>query len=195
VKAYYDRRAPEYDDWYLRRGRWTGVQPDGWSEELDTLGATLRGLPPARTLDVACGTGFMTRRLRGDLTALDQSARMLDIARERLPAATLVQGDALALPFAQGSFDRVVTMSFYGHLEEPDRLRFLAETRRVAHELVVVDASREHSPVDEEWQARVLNDGSAWSVFKRYFTPQRLLDELGGGEVLHVGRWFVAVRS
>jgi demethylmenaquinone methyltransferase/2-methoxy-6-polyprenyl-1,4-benzoquinol methylase len=195
VKAYYDRRAPEYDDWYLRRGRFAGVEPDGWREELDALSATLAELRPARTLDVACGTGFMTRSLRGEVTALDQSARMLDIARERLPEATLVEGDALALPFEDDSFERVVTMSFYGHLEEPDRLRFLAETRRVARELVVVDAARANAPVDEEWQERILNDGSKWSVLKRYFTPRRLLDELGGGEVLHAGRWFVAVRS
>jgi demethylmenaquinone methyltransferase/2-methoxy-6-polyprenyl-1,4-benzoquinol methylase len=195
VKAYYDRRAPEYDDWYLRRGRWADVEPDGWRDELDALGQMLERLPPARTLDVACGTGFMTRRLRGEITALDQSARMLEIARERLPEGELVEGDALALPFEAHSFDRVVTMSFYGHLEDADRVRFLAEARRVAHELVVVDASRAHSPVDEEWQARVLRDGSEWSVFKRYFTPAGLVEELGGGEMLHAGRWFVAVRS
>jgi ubiquinone/menaquinone biosynthesis C-methylase UbiE len=194
VKAYYDRRAPEYDDWSLRRGRWAGVEPDGWREELDALGNVLELLTPARTLDVACGTGFMTRRLRGHVTALDQSPRMLELARDRLPRVRLVQGDALALPFPERSFDRVVTMSFYGHLEEDDRARFLAEARRVAEELVVVDTSRAHSPVDEEWQARVL-DGSEWSVFKRYFTSGAFVEELGGGDVLHDGRWFVAVRS
>jgi demethylmenaquinone methyltransferase/2-methoxy-6-polyprenyl-1,4-benzoquinol methylase len=195
VKAYYDRRAPEYDDWYLRRGRWAGVEPDSWREELDALGNVLERLTPARTLDVACGTGFMTRRLRGDLTALDQSRRMLELAGDRLPRVRLVQGDALALPFPERSFSRVVTMSFYGHLEEDDRVRFLSEARRVADELVVVDASRAHSRVDEEWQARVLDDGSEWSVFKRYFTSGALVEELGGGDVLHDGRWFVAVRS
>jgi hypothetical protein len=60
---------------------------------------------------------------------------------------------------------------------------------------VIVDASREHSPVAEEWSRRVLRDGSAWEVFKRYFEPAALLGELGGGEVLHAGRWFVVVRS
>ena len=41
--------------------------------------------------------------------------------------------------------------------------------------------------------ARVLNDGSTWEVFKRYFTARALAAELGGGEVLHDGRWFVVV--
>ncbi len=41
----------------------------------------------------------------------------------------------------------------------------------------------------------MLNDGSTWEVYKRYFTAAGLAEELGGGEMLHEGRWFVAVRS
>ena len=44
------------------------------------------------------------------------------------------------------------------------------------------------------WQPRVLSDGSEWTVYKRWFTGLGLADELGGGEVLHDGHWFVAVR-
>jgi hypothetical protein len=65
----------------------------------------------------------------------------------------------------------------------------------MAPELVVVDASNQHVSVDEEMQERILNDGSRWEVYKRYFTPQRLADELGDGEELFSGRWFVAVRA
>jgi hypothetical protein len=46
-----------------------------------------------------------------------------------------------------------------------------------------------------EVQERILNDGSRWEVYKRFFTPDELLTELGGGETLFSGRWFVAVRS
>jgi hypothetical protein len=41
----------------------------------------------------------------------------------------------------------------------------------------------------------VLNDGSRWEVYKRWFTGRGLVEELGGGTVLHDGRWFVVVRS
>jgi hypothetical protein len=75
------------------------------------------------------------------------------------------------------------------------RARFLAEARRVAPELVVVDASRSHAEVDEEWSRRILDDGSAWEVYKRYFTPESLVAELGGGTVLFAGAWFVAVQA
>jgi hypothetical protein len=46
-----------------------------------------------------------------------------------------------------------------------------------------------------EWQERRLKDGSRWQVYKRFFTPERLLAELGGGRVLYAGRWFIAVAS
>lgn len=195
VKAYYDARAPEYDDWFHGRGRYAERARPDWDEELAALVETIESLPPGRTLDVACGTAFLTRHLRGELTCLDQSARMLAIAAERVPHAELVQSDAFPLPFADKAFDRVFTGHFYGHLEEPERAAFLEDARRVADELVVVDSSLAHSPVEVEWQPRVLNDGSEWEVFKRFFRGAGLASELGGGEVLHEGRWFVVVRA
>ena len=194
MKEYYDKRAPEYDDWYLGRGLFEPRDRAGWDAELEQLFAVIRSLKPGRTLDVACGTGFLTRHLRGDVVGRDQSTRMLDEARTQAPSVTCVQGDALALPFIVHSFDRVFTGHFYGHLEPAERERFLTEARRVSNELVVVDASRKHSEVDEHMSPRVLNDGSAWEVFKRYFTGAGLAAELGGGDVLHEGEYFVVVR-
>jgi demethylmenaquinone methyltransferase/2-methoxy-6-polyprenyl-1,4-benzoquinol methylase len=106
-----------------------------------------------------------------------------------------VTGDALALPFADGEFGRVLTGHFYGHLESGDRSRFLAEARRVAPELVVIDSHLQPGHEPEEWQQRTLNDGSRHTVYKRYFTGPGLAEELGGGEVLLDGEWFVAVRT
>ena len=195
--AYYDRRAPEYDDWYLGVGLFADRERPGFDDELGLVTDVLAGLPATRTLDVACGTGFLTRHLRGAVTGLDASARMLAIASSRIAGATFVRGDALALPFPDDSFDRVVSGHFYGHLDDEQRIAFLREARRVAPELVLVDASRSHSPVEEEWSERRLNDGTAWEVYKRWFEPEALLAEVGttGGDVLHAGHWFVVVRS
>lgn len=126
------------------------------------------------------------------MTALDQSARMVEIARERLPEATVVQGDAVPLPFPGASFDRVVTGHFYGHLLPGEQERFLAEAR-VAPQIVVVDTARRPDRPAETWEERILDDGSAHAVYKRYFTTAELGGELGGGEVLFDGRWFVIV--
>src|SRR5262249_18747686 len=120
VREYYDRRAPEYDDWWLGEGLYAPV-PKGWSEERDQLMASLETLRATRALDVACGTGFVTNRLRGEITGLDHSHEMLDVARRRNPSVTFLQGDALALPFADNGFERVFASHFYGHLEDGER--------------------------------------------------------------------------
>ena len=195
MKAYCERRAPEYDDWWLGTGLHAGRHRPGWHESVAGLTAALAALPAARTLDVACGTGFLTQHLPGTIVGLDQSEAMLEIARERLPGSTFFQSDAPPLPFPDGSFDRVFTSFFYGHLAEDNRRAFLDEARRVAGELVVVDSAlnEDHEPV--EWQERVLKDGSAWQVYKRFFTSRELGEELGGGETLYQSRWFVAVRA
>ena len=191
MKAYYDTRAPEYDDWWLAAGLHAPARA-GWTEERDRFFDVLRALPPKRTLDVACGTGFVTRQLPGEVIGLDQSARMLELAGRYVE---VVQGDGVELPFADSSFERVFTSHFYGHLEEAERVRFLAEARRVAPELVVADAALHDGVERAEWQERRLKDGSRWQVYKRFFTGESLLAELGGGDVLFEGRWFLAVRA
>jgi ubiquinone/menaquinone biosynthesis C-methylase UbiE len=167
----------------------------GWAEDVAALRAVVAALPPARTLDVACGTGYLTRDLRGEVVGLDASRAMVGIARERVPGARLVVGDALSLPFGDGEFERIFTAHFYDHLQPGERERFLAEARRVASaELVVVDTALQPDHPPEEWQERVLDDGSRHRVYKRWFTAEGLAAELGGGETIHAGPWFVAVR-
>jgi demethylmenaquinone methyltransferase/2-methoxy-6-polyprenyl-1,4-benzoquinol methylase len=194
MRSYYEARAAEYDDWYLGTGRFATRDRPGWDAERDALVAALAALPPARTLDVACGTAFLTRHLRGFVVGLDQSAGMVRIAQSRLPEGLALVGDALALPFADGAFDRVLAGHFYGHLSEGERAAFLSEARRVAAELVVVDSALREGEPDEAWQERELDDGSRHRVYKRWFTPAGLGRELGDGlRTLHAGRWFVAV--
>jgi SAM-dependent methyltransferase len=195
MRAYYEQRAEEYDDWWLGRGVFARRARAGWEAEVETVLAAVAGLDPCRTLDVACGTGFVTRHLRGDVTGLDQSATMVAIAEDRLGGGRAVQADAVPLPFADGAFDRVFTANFYSHLLAPERAPFLTEARRVAPSLVVLDAALQPGGAAEEWQERRLNDGSRHRVYKRFFTPEGLADEVGGGRVLHAGHWFVLVAT
>jgi ubiquinone/menaquinone biosynthesis C-methylase UbiE len=174
MRAYYDRRAREYDDWWHGTGLFATRDRPGWAEETDRLIAVLRSLPPAHVLDVACGTAFLTRHLRGEVVALDQSAEMVRIAAARMPHARVVQGDAVPLPFPDGSFDRIVTGHFYGHLLPEEREAFVAEARRVAHELIVVDTARRPGVAEQEWQERILDDGTRHRVFKRFLSGERL---------------------
>ena len=91
-----------------------------------------------RVLEVACGTGIVTRRLRealppsAKLIATDLSEPMLVFARGKLGDGGSIewqQADAMALPFADESFDAVVCQ--FGLMFVPDKLAALREMRRV----------------------------------------------------------------
>ena len=85
-----------------------------------------------RVLDACCGTGDLAladERAGGTVTGLDFSERMLERARGKSASVEWVQGDALALPFPDSSFD-VVTVGF-GVRNVSDLEGGLAELRRV----------------------------------------------------------------
>lgn len=193
-RRYYDARAAEYDDWWLGRGLFAARERPGWHDERRRLERFVAALPPARTLDVACGTGFLTRHLAGEVTGLDQSAEMTRIAAVRYPRGRFIRGDALALPFRDATFDVVLTAHFYGHLGPADRKHFLAQARRVASRIIVVDSALRPGVAPEETQERVLNDGSRHAVYKRYFTADALAGELDGVPLFR-GTWFVAAAA
>jgi demethylmenaquinone methyltransferase/2-methoxy-6-polyprenyl-1,4-benzoquinol methylase len=187
---YYEQRAPEYDEWYTSDGLFASRERPGWSDEVDRVVEVVQSLPAKRTLDVACGTGFLGRHLSGDVIATDRSIGMVRVARPRLSGRRVVVGDALALPFVNGGFERVLTGHFYGHLPPPERASFLAEARRLAPELVVIDSAVRPGIAPEGWQDRVLNDGSHHRVYKRYFLGPDVAEEIGG-VCLFAGRYFV----
>ena len=67
-----------------------------------------------RVLDVACGTGnaaAVAAAAGARVSGLDGSARLLEVARERVPDGEFVRGDAAAMPFEDGAFDAAVSVS------------------------------------------------------------------------------------
>src|SRR3954471_20220970 len=88
--------------------------------------------PGERVLDLACGTGNAARAAAAagaPVTGLDSAPRLVEVARERVPDAEFVVGDALELPFDDGAFDVVV--SVFGVIFVPDPARAIAEIVRV----------------------------------------------------------------
>jgi ubiquinone/menaquinone biosynthesis C-methylase UbiE len=92
--------------------------------------------PPGGVLEIACGTGIVTRGLRGRVdpqvrvVATDISKAMLDYACAKVPGAIDWRiADAAALPFAEGEFGAVVCA--FGVMFVPDKARAFAEARRV----------------------------------------------------------------
>lgn len=185
-KRYYHLRACEYD-W----GAWE-PKTEEQAEEIASIVGVISALPAATTLDVACGTGFLSQHLPGEVTLLDASDDMLALAAPRMPTARLVRAEALPLPFAEASFQRVFSSHFYDHLEPVERKQFRTEASRVGGELILVQQTG--TTHREGLERRALQDGSSHEIYKVYFTPDSLLDELGGGELLYRGPLLLAAR-
>ncbi|WP_158845631.1 class I SAM-dependent methyltransferase [Saccharothrix deserti] len=155
-----------------------------WTEPLLDL-AGVR--PGERVLDVACGTGVLTRRAAdrvgptGRVVGLDLGDGMLTVARRLRPDLDWRQGDAAAMPFADGAFDRVLCQS--GLMFFPDTTRALHEMGRVcAADGVVglqVYSSLDRQPAYGPWVETVARHTGpeAVSLLSTYWS-QGDLDEL-----------------
>lgn len=102
--------AADYDAWYdTPRGCWIG------ETEYRLLLRQLDPQPGERLLDVGCGTGWFTRRLARqptlDVTGIDIDTAALVFARSRDCHSTYLHADALRLPFADASFERVISVT------------------------------------------------------------------------------------
>jgi demethylmenaquinone methyltransferase/2-methoxy-6-polyprenyl-1,4-benzoquinol methylase len=127
VQAMFDRIARVYD---LMNSVMTAGMHHRWRERaVDLAGVG----PGSRALDVATGTGDLAVELaaRGaEVTGLDFSEPMLELARGKAPGVEWVQGNALDLPYGDGEFD-AVTVGF-GARNFSDLGRGLREMARVA---------------------------------------------------------------
>jgi ubiquinone/menaquinone biosynthesis C-methylase UbiE len=188
MKEYYERRAPEYDATTYELFRAGAEAPD-----LEALERLVRTLPRGRMLDIACGTGWLTRLLSGDVVGVDQSEAMLAIARRGVPAARFVRAEIPPLPFEDDSFDIALAAHIYSHFEaEGVRREFVHEALRVAPRLLVVEQAWRPGLDEETWEERSLADGSRHHVFKRYYTAERLAAELHGSVELDTASFVAA---
>jgi demethylmenaquinone methyltransferase/2-methoxy-6-polyprenyl-1,4-benzoquinol methylase len=192
MKRYYDLRAPEYDETTYELAR---SDPE-LAPDLDALEAMIANIDAARVLDVACGTGWLSRRLGGRVTLVDQSAKMLEIARTRNPDASWVRADIPPFPFGSGTFDVILACHFYSHLNDAaSRQAFLTECARVGSSLVLVEQAPRRGAEHGGWEERRLRDGSRHSVYKRYRTADRLAAEVGGCVLLANPTYVAAFRG
>ena len=117
--------------------------------------------PGDTVLDVATGTGAvaleLVRRKRCDVVGLDQSAQMLEIARQRLPHIRLVEGDADHLPFPDASFDALTFTYLLRYVDDPAAtLRELARVVRPGGTVVGLEFGVPPNPVARAlWRAYV----------------------------------------
>ena len=210
---YYEARAPEYDDWYLRRGRYErgAIHDAAWNAELDAAGRWLDGLAwTGEIVELAAGTGWWSPLLasRGELSLYDTSAAALDRARDRLVAhglrAHLHVRDAWDEP------DRNVDGLFLGfwlsHVPRERLAAFLELCRRWLRpggRLAFIDSvadpasgAADHPTPADDRAVRRLEDGREFTIVKVFYEPAELsdaLEEAGftGAEITTTGRFFL----
>lgn len=132
-----------------------------WAREREALRAV--GLEPgARLLEVGCGAGALLGPLTADFAPRLAVGVEIDLenARRAARVAPVVRGDGAALPFADGSFERVLFRFVLRHVRDPAAL--LAEARRVlvpGGRVIAVDADDGTLALDPE--------PAAWPALKR----------------------------
>jgi demethylmenaquinone methyltransferase/2-methoxy-6-polyprenyl-1,4-benzoquinol methylase len=140
----FDRIARVYD---LMNSVMTAGMHHRWRERAADLA---RVGPGARALDVATGTGDLAIELarRGaEVTGLDFSEPMLELARCKAPGLDWAQGDALELPYADSEFDAVTVGFGARNFSDLDRgLREMARVTRAGGRVVVLEITTPQKP-------------------------------------------------
>jgi Methyltransferase domain len=196
---YYDRRAVEGTRTIGHAlAYWKGLGVEATAADIEGEAAEvrrlIRSMPSSPFVEVGAGPGTFTADLPGWGIALDQSEAALRVVRSSPADTPVVRGDALRLPVRDRAVARVFAAHIYGLLTEEDRGPFLSEARRIAEELVVVDAGRPPGVPAEHWQRRTLGGGETFRVFRRHFDAEVLAAEIDG-RPLFSGRFYVMVSA
>src|SRR4051794_36258103 len=139
--------------------------------------------PRGQGLDVGCGTGLLAERLAGaghQMSGVDPSEGMLDVLRARTDKVAATRASGTALPYADDSFDLVLTVAVLHHVAEPvdvrETLREMVRVARPGGRILVWD----HNPRNPYWarlMARVPQDTGE----ERLIPEEEVLDGLRGG--------------
>lgn len=183
-KRYYAERAPEYDDWWWRRGRYE--LPPGalarWRADVAEAEAALEAFEPrGRVLELAAGTGIWTRKLvraAEHVVAVDANPETLAL---NTPEAEHVVADVFSWR-AEARVDVCFFSFWLSHVPAERFDEFWATVRAALNpggRVFLVDSGagdRAHTGTqqDGEHETRSLADGRTFRIVKRRWRPEEL---------------------
>jgi SAM-dependent methyltransferase len=214
-RSFYRARAPEYDEWWQRRGHYDRGEEQllEWQRQVAALDAALDAFRPmGNVLELAGGTGWWTTRLAETadrLTVVDSSPEALALNRERVGRPDVRYDVADLFEWQPDSSYDVVFFSFW--LSHVPRTRFgdfwslvrscLAPSGRVFlidnRDDPMPDSSLKDPYVVEygtDLHVRTLSDGSQYRVIKVMYEPDQLKSLIaaeGWSVEIDATRWFI----
>jgi SAM-dependent methyltransferase len=198
---YYRARAAEYDEWWLRQGRYDrgpAINAQWFTEAAEVRAALAAFHPSGRILELACGTGIWTEQLlpfSSRLTAVDASAEMLKINAARLGSSDIryVEADLFQWQPAAGErYDTIFFGFWLSHVPAASFEDFWELVRRClapGGRVFFVDSRRQETSTARDHVlpnpeatvlTRRLNDGREFQVYKVFYDPEDLTIRLRG---------------
>lgn len=194
---YYRARAEEYDQWWLRLGRYDRGETLNarWFAEANALETALTQFRPAgRILEFACGTGIWTERLlpfATQMTALDGSPEMLALnsGRLRSPLVRYIEADLFQWQ-PTDVFDTIFFSFWLSHVppeQFDDFWRLVRSCLAPGGRVFFLDSRHEPTSTAVNHQIpgrtdavslRKLNDGRAYQIYKIFYEPAELTSRL-----------------
>jgi ubiquinone/menaquinone biosynthesis C-methylase UbiE len=209
---YYDQRAPDYDEAYLRGTGTSSIRDANvFQREAKFLEGVVERTALGRIIDLACGTGFWLQHYVqhcSQVTLVDQSASMLAECQKRVATlgvaerCSLVHADVFEHDF--GVHDFALVGFLLSHLDDEQESSLFGTLKRILGRpgrFLILDSAwgpeRARFNAKTERQTRHLNDGTAFDIYKRYFDRADVAawtDKYGvATSIEHFGTAFVAV--
>ena len=195
-KAYYQKRAGEYDEWFYRRGRYDRGEKNNadWFTEIEAVRARLKAQGAlGETLEIAGGTGLWTALLKDQASSvhvLDASNEVLELNSQRCRAENTSYEVADVFVWVPSRKYDFIFFSFWlSHVPEEKFVQFwklVEASLKPGGRWYFVDSRADESSraVDHSLDAntdiskRRLNDGEEYDIIKRYYDARELTSRL-----------------
>ncbi|WP_077369177.1 class I SAM-dependent methyltransferase [Anaerosalibacter sp. Marseille-P3206] len=151
----------------------------GYKDVLNTMYNIVHRKEKAKLLDIGFGTGVLTKKLYDEgyeMYGIDFSKRMIEIAKEKMLLAKLIQYDfSLGLPkeFEDIQFDYIISTYAMHHLEDKEKIKFIKELDKHLSndgEIIIGDIAFETRELLEQCKIKI----GEWDDEEIYF----VFDEL-----------------
>jgi ubiquinone/menaquinone biosynthesis C-methylase UbiE len=210
---YYDERAEEYDDVYRGAGPAIRRYADQYQHNTAQVCEIVAGFGHGHLIDIACGTGFWAPHYARNcerFTFVDQSAGMLAECKKRIESLGLigvsrfVQGNVFDVALEPAAYDCAMVGFLLSHFtleQEDDFFQRLKAILKPVAQVMIVDSywserRKNGGRKKEGEQERILNDGRAFKIYKKYFDESDIEEKLASHqfvcESLRVGDMFIA---